>query len=229
MASKVTDKPRLHYWKPIGYFEAKSAINLLMRYEDLVRHFYNFSGGIQAARPIEELIKKDEKKHPWEQIKTEIIKMTSRMHRCFYRIGLSPIISWTSNEREYDYEKHIPKFVDKEHKADIFMDFLFLSQQDSNGLKRQSAYEYIIMNIETAIGEYERIKNKAWKRWFNPLWIIATILRTPISIMEFMGVDSDNEKTSNFIFWLIQALMAILLLLLITRLGLSISYQDILK
>ncbi len=211
----------MNYKRPINYLEAATAIKDLKRYLDLVRHCFNYATDINEAKPLKELISNYDKKRQYQQLTTEIQKMAGVITHRFYRNGLSSKYNVSTEDPEYDSTGKI-KNKREERFVELFLNFDTLVK--AKYIHRQSLYEYTTGIIETVIGDYDRIRLEERKRWLNPVWIIAQVLRIPISIMEYMGINTNDKRTNNFVFWLVQALVLILLLLLLVKLGLSPTY-----
>lgn len=173
------------------------------KYLKLVKHYFNFAGDIIRLEPLETLIPSYDPAHRLTDLRSELNKMSISIHICFVRSGIPT--SYQLEDREFD----------------LFVDFFeVISRQE---VRHQDHRDLVIEALERAQGHYEKIRTR--RRWnlINPVYWIAMLLRIPIAILEFAGVNSDDERTNNLFYWVIQSLMAILLLLLILRLGLPPS------
>lgn len=82
--------------------------------------------------------------------------------------------------------------------------------------------------IDRGIGFYSKRKSIAKLEIFNPLHWIAFFSRIPIIILKIAGIETSNKIISNLYSFTMQGIMAIILALLATKLGISIPWDKIL-
>jgi hypothetical protein len=195
----------MNYIKPIGFFESQRALRSLEKYLDLVRHFFNFGEGIMQAKQLETLIPNFQKEESYFLLRNEILSCSNDVYIRMLRINFQTHLAY--QKVEY-LENGKTKIIKKE--VDMFHNILKL--QSITNLTHQQIYEQLTENLIMAIGFYKKIRSRSWKLWFNPIWIIAYFLRIPISIMEFMGVNVNSDKTNNFVVWIVYTLCGIVYL-----------------
>lgn len=219
MTKKTSEQIRYPYWRPIGYHEAKRALAKIEEYSDLVKLIMptlspEEKEKIQVKYPDYESLDRDS----LVKIRQRLTQMSMPMIIVFNRINLSPLYEHGWNEREYDPDKGRTNIIKKKIIKNLFLD-LFGNPPITN--YRQ--FEFLMEHLEIAKGGYVHIMTMSKKRCLKPTWWIAQIIRIPISIIEYAGVDTQNEETNKMVYWVINVLMGMLLALLIVRLGLPLK------
>lgn len=204
----------------MGYFEARAAAQNLKRYFDLVKVFYRFIEPNERDVILKEYpqFAGDGTVNDNRSIKVELNRLSVRVYWALRRIDAPLDYTIEHTGTEYDIEKH--KNVKTRRNAHVN---IILDQFQPNFHKNINlfdAYEMLVNVMEKAIPLYESIRKSFWKRWINPIWLLAAVLRIPVSVLEYMGIDTSTHQTNKFVYWLIQSIMLIALALLCFRLGL---------
>lgn len=216
--SKEMTPQELPYRKPVAFFEAKNVITVLSRYYDLIRLYSDFSD------PQE---KKEVFKHYPEfktinnktLIKLELNRLSLAAYRALERINAP--LEWTFEREDIEFDYNKGKDVSKVKRTSINLVLdQFMPHYNANA-NHYDAYRGLTSILEQTIPYYEKTARNYWKRWVNPIWWISVILRIPITLIEYMGVDTSTHKINQFIYWLIQALVLVLLSFLCLKIGLS--------
>lgn len=206
-ASEAITENTWHYRYPVGYLASKRAIAELDQYRSLVWHLYGYADDMidnPELIPLEKLIKDYDRKHQRKQIKREIDKMVPIILRRFNYVGAPT---------RYKFSEHgIGKSLDIV--VDIYQDFDFC---------HQLRYEVLVSTIHRVMGYYDYTERIVKRFWFNPLYLLARVINLPITIMVYAGVNVESQKSSSLHYWFLQVLMAILLALLIVKLGISVN------
>lgn len=209
------------YRRPIGYLEARHAAQNLRRYFDLIKLVYSFLNIDER----EEIVKKYPQFKDYNTpngsrlLRTELNRLSIRVYWALLRVNAPLAFTVEHTGTRYDVEKR--KTINTKRKAQVN---LILDQFEPDYHKKidvLDAYEMLVNVMERAIPLYRSIQKNYWKNWVNPIWILATILRIPISLLEYMGIDTRNQQTNKFVYWLIQLIVLIALGLLCVRLRLS--------
>lgn len=207
----------------MGYIEARYAAQNLKRYYDLIRIYYHLTDVSER----EELLKKfpqysqSHTQGGRRLLKIELNRLSVRVYWALLRLHAPLDYTIEHTDTEYDIEKH--KHVKAKRQAHVN---IILDQFQPNFHKDISvleAYEILVNVMEQAIPVYESIQKSYWRNLINPVWVMAMILRIPISLIEHMGVDTSTRETNRFIYWLIHAIVIIALAFLCLKLGLSTS------
>jgi hypothetical protein len=209
------------YRRPMGYFEARASAQNLRRYFDLVKIFYRLTDNGEQ----EEILKKypqfkgDHTLNDNRLIRIELNRLSVRVYWALLRVRAPLEYTVEHTETEYDTEKHKNIKTKRQVHVNIILDqFQPSFHKDINILE---AYEILVNVMEQAVPVYESIQKSYWKNLINPLWVIAMILRIPISLLEHMGINTSSHETNKFIYWLMQSIVLIVLIFLCARLGIS--------
>lgn len=213
------------YRRPIGYFEAKTALAKIDKYFELIK-IDNFT----SLRDQDER-KRLHKKYPelfdkkgisvnYQYTRKEISKLTASVHRALDRINAP--INWRDEKEdiEYDIEKDKNVKNKKVENYNVILDRNYPVFRSKKGL-HDAEVTYPMLEESRAV--YDDAVKNYWKKLINPLWWIAIILRLPISLLEYMGVDTETENVNKFIYWLLQALVLLILSFISLKLGLNIQ------
>jgi len=214
------------YRRPIGYFEARAALERIDRYFELIKidnfttiHDENERKRLQKKYP--ELF--EEKGFPvkYDKARKEISKLTASVYRTLDRINAP--INWRSekDDIEYDIEKHKNVKNKKIENYNVILDRNYPTFRSKKGF-HDAEVTYPMLEESRAV--YDDLVKNFWKKWINPLWWIARILRLPISLLEHMGVDTETENVNKFVYWLLQALVLLILSFVSLKLGLDIQF-----
>ena len=214
------------YRRPIGYFEARAASVRIDRYYELIKidnfptlHDEDERKRLQKKYP--ELFEKKGMHVKYDQTRKEISKLTASVYRTLDRINAP--INWYSekDDIEYDIEKHKNVKSKKVENYNVILDRNYPAFRSKKGF-HDAEVTYPMLEESRAV--YDDIVKKFWKEWINPIWWIARILRLPISLLEYMGVDTETENVNKFVYWLLQALVLLILSFVSLKLGLDIQF-----
>jgi len=219
-------KSETSYRRPIGFFEAKFAAKTLRRYLDMIRldnfvHFHDEEERRALRKGYPQYFQSKKPKMPiYPKVSKEISKLTVIALYVLQRIDAPTDWSSESEEVEFDFNKG--KNVQKSKREDynLIADRQIPVISNKKGFN-DSDTTYPI--LEQSIAYYEHITRNYWKKWINPLWWLAFVLRLPISLLEYMGLDTRTENLNRFIYWFFQALVAAILSLVLVKLGVSLN------
>lgn len=205
----------------MGYFEARTSTQNLKRYFDLIKIFYYFADNSER----EEILKKypqfvgDRTPGDNRSIRTELNRLSVRVYWALLRLHSPLDYTIEHTDTEYDIEKHKNIKTKRRVRVNIILDQF--QPNFHKDISPSEAYEILVNIMEQAIPIYESIQKSFWRNLINPVWIVAMILRVPISLLEYMGIDTNNHETNKLVYWLIQSIVLIALAFLCLKLGLS--------
>jgi len=222
----MSDHPTIQsYRRPIGYFEAKTALRMIDKYYELIKidnfttlHDQYERNKLQEKYP--ELFDENGVGVNNQAARKEISKLTASVYHALKRIN-APIY-WRSEKEnlEYDFEKQKKVMKKKVEKYNVILDRNYPIFRSKKGF---GDIEVTYPMLEESRAVYSDVVNNYWKRLVNPLWWIASMLRLPISLLEYMGVNTETESVNKFVYWLLQLLVLIILSFISLKLGLNIQ------
>jgi hypothetical protein len=92
-----------------------------------------------------------------------------------------------------------------------------------------SFFELLQRVIEEGIGAYESRMEVARSERYNPLVWVASIIRIPITIMEYAGIIPDNLIIARVFSLALQLLMFLILLFVAVRMGVGIPWEALVR
>lgn len=204
---------------PPSYWSCKNRLNILRRYQDIVRHKEGWAHDIEHACPLEELI--PEAKSATDRFilfDREINRLTPLVHWALNEVGV--LTGIVSIRREPSLGEHgvIEREVTEKH--DIILDYLDLGHQ-------QRTYELLMRSLERGIGIYQSRMKIAYRELFNPIVWFAYLIRIPIAVMEHAGISPTERLVAGFYSVVIRILMFLVLLFTAIKLGISIPWADL--
>lgn len=216
-----------HYRRPIGLLEAILADRLLSYYKDLVLlQSYTFFSDMEERGRLSEKYKNlfnvDEINPRFNIVNKEINRVTARVHGTLRRVNAPTRWSSTTKELEYDFEKRHNVTTKNKHSFDVIIDRQYPQYTKHRGFDDLGL---TIPMLEQSIGLYKAIWHRYWMRLLNPIWWIAFVARLPISLMEYMGINTETESINRFIYWLVQALMVLILSIVALKLGIKVNFS----
>jgi hypothetical protein len=218
--SNDKEKRRLHLPAP-DYFQCKRSLGRLRRFLDLVRHHHRFYD-VQLALPVEQLLPPGTPQpQQYDAVQREINKLIPLVHSDLSRIGLRP--SFARQEIEFDVERMTNRQV--ERRFDVMVYFFALSDRSS-----AAWHDAVNRVIEQAISVYETYEGIGKRRMWNPFYWLARLTHFPISFLEWAGL-ANEETSAGLVKWygrLAGALVLAVLVLLATKLGLSVPWEKLL-
>jgi hypothetical protein len=217
----MSDHPAIQsYRRPIGYFEAKTALRKIDKYYELIKidnfttlHDQDERKKLQKQYP--ELFEENGIGVNYQATRKEISKLTVNVYHALVRINAP--INWRNEKEdlEYDFEKQ-----KKVEKYNVILDRNYPIFRNKKGF---GDIEVTYPMLEESRAVYSGILKNYWKRLVNPLWWIASLLRLPISLLEYMGVNTETESVNKFVYWLLQLLVLIILSFISLKLGLNLQ------
>lgn len=213
------------YRRPISYFEARTALEKIDKYFELIKidNFTTLHDQDERKRlqkKYSELFENNSTSVNYQNTRKEISKLTVSVHRALKRINAP--INWRDEKEDivYDIEKHKNVKNKKVENYNLILDRSYPVFRNKKGF-HDTEVTYPMLEESRAV--YDDFTKNYWKKLINPLWWIASILRLPISLLEHMGVDTETENVNKFIYWLLQALVLIILSFLSIKLRLNIQ------
>src|SRR5712692_2100369 len=210
-----------------GYLECARRIEILKRFQDLVRHRERWAHQIGFARPLEELLPEGTTElTQWEVIDQQISRLQPVVGAFLALAGIGTVFTFL--EPSFDREKS-RVVMDPAGHYDVILQYFELPQGDL-GRARQAWFEKVMNVLEQGIGVYEARRARALREKFNPLAWVAGILRFPVIVLGRAGLLDTEEGPSMVLrgyFWLVRVLFLMILTLLAARLGLSTPWQRI--
>lgn len=210
---------------PPGYFACKTIIKDLQKFQDLVRHHQRRAHQIGFARPLPELIPGLKEKDPStpELIKREINRLIPIVRRYLKVAGIEHQIQirHTQEQREYDFEKNIPKFIAKERQYDLIRDYFEIPHSGAS-------FDLVMSALDRGIGYYSDRQKWALIEMFNPIFWIAFTLRIPFLVLQFAGIETEGKILAGIYGFLIKTIMMLILVLIAAKLGISIPWERLL-
>jgi hypothetical protein len=230
-----------------GYFDCKRRLKRLKRFQDLVRHREKWAHQIDLAPPLKDLIpelyrdvRPEERSGlmpnlTQEQIRAvrepvlldkEINKLIPMVRAYLNVVDVSTRFEFRHREREFDMTQGKTVPHETVTQFDIVGDY-FRLPRDGTG----RTFEDLIGVVNQAIGIYEARQRVAKVELFNPLVWLATILSAPLYILDRAGFDQSPQAIQSGVFqvyaWFIRMLVAVVLVLLAVKLGISVPWNQI--
>ncbi|HEY1085228.1 MAG TPA: hypothetical protein VGE34_00695 [Candidatus Saccharimonadales bacterium] len=214
--SETDDRP---YQKPLGFIQSILASYRIRKFRDYVK----LSAWAHIdSEERENLKKRYEKFFAKDKVKIKLVQeeIDKIFIPVFHSLKLiNAPLEWVTSKVDDVYDEEKEKYVKKNitRKYNIVVDMACLN------LPRMTSSKFAILDhiLIQAEAQYAR----AWKRYlfliFNPIWIIARILRIPIGVMERMGVDTRNRHINKLVYWFIQAIVLIALTVVAIQLGIK--------
>ena len=212
-----------HLRRP-GYWRCRQVLRRLHEFQDLVRHRERWAPDIEIARPLEELLPKGTDISPANGFR--VIQLIERQINRLIPIVSRNLLRGGINTRIRCRVRNHPQ--DEWREVDLVLGY-FERLPDGG---QQERYERLMRCLEAGIGVYEERQRGAKRDSLNPVHWLALILRLPITIMESAGLITTHEEHSRFVrvyAWLMQVVMLLLLIMLATKLGISIPWGGVLK
>jgi hypothetical protein len=212
------------YRRPIGFFEAYAASKRIQRFHDLIR-IENFTyiqyedERLRLQNQYKDLFEANNIQPKYEWIRKEINFLTAHVYFNLRRINAPTRWSANTHELEYDYDKNRSAKKKKTENFDVVLDRQFPVYRTKKGFNDADT-TYPMLEQSQAV--YDYIWKHYWFKIINPVWWLAFVLRLPISLMHFMGVDTETANMNRFTYWLVQAIVLIILSFIALKLGLKV-------
>jgi len=229
-----TERIRVERRHPLpGYFECRRQIELLQRFQDLVRYQswgYGKHEVAMFARPLEELLPPHggDVKDSTALLRQETLQSIPRVTMALNHAGLSARMTYTKYKHKYDMEKQELVETPVSTSYHAIEDYYRLPETFES-------FEMLMEIINKGIGYYKYRMNAAFWELFNPLVWIAKLLHMPLFVLE--RAELLDEKTPSiwlkFFEWALRGAWLVILFLvaslLAQRLGVSIPWEVILS
>lgn len=218
------------YRRPIGFFEAMAALKKIDKYSELIKvdNFTTFHYDQEERKRLKEKYVAffDEKGIGvnYQLTRKEISKLTASVHRALERINAP--LNWREEKEDLEYDSEKIKNVKNKKVVNynVILDRNYPVYRSKKGFNDNDV-TYPMLEESRAV--YDDIVRNYWKKLINPLWWIALVLRLPISLLEYMGVETETENINKFVYWLLQALVLLLLSFASLKLGLNIQLPSL--
>jgi len=123
------------------------------------------------------------------------------------------MISTAISDRSRDI-KDPHTFVEKTY--NLFFNYQELMSKDHPSANR---FNMTLDSLDQTIGYFKELRFRTFLGFFNPLKVIASILKMPISILEYMGFDIRGNIGEKLLTIIIQAIWIVFLTILSLRFG----------
>ncbi|HSX05963.1 MAG TPA: hypothetical protein VLF69_05825 [Candidatus Saccharimonadales bacterium] len=193
---------------PIGLLQAHVAVRQLERYMALVTLYmerFLDDTSLDTAPPIGKLIKNYDEKKRRNLLRRELCKLSDAVNKSAKRAGVQ--VRYRRGEGE------------KEVGINIFLDFFNVPESE-----RHIQYNTTRTTVYRAIGVYQRERLKGLWNIINPVYWLSVILNVPVHILSRAGIDVETSRTYKMHYWILQSLMAILLIFLIYKIGVPTNF-----
>lgn len=212
-----------HYRRPIGFLEALNASRRIQKYHDLIMienfsYIHDEDERNRLRKDYAHLFESDKPQPKYEKLRKEINKLTVQVYWSLRRINAPTRWREDTEELEYDLDKHRNTKNKKTENFDVILDRQYPVYRNKKGFK-DAETTYPILEQSKSV--FDSIWKKYWMRLVNPLWWIAFVLRLPISLIEYMGVDTETTNVNKFIYWFVQAIVLLVLSFIALKLGIN--------
>lgn len=215
------------YRRPIGFFEAFAAAKRIQKFHDLIM-IENFSyihyeeERKRLQNKYVQLFEDNQLQPKYEKLRKEINILTAHVYFNLRRINAPTRWRSDTHELEYDYDKHRTAKKKNTENFDVVLDRQFPVYRTKKGFNDADT-TYPMLEQSQAV--YDYMWRHFWVKIINPIWWLAFVLRLPISLMHFMGVDTETANMNRFTYWLVQAIVLIILSFIALKLGINISFR----
>lgn len=212
-----------HYRRPIGFLEALFASRRIQKYQDLIMienitFIHDQDDRDRLQKSYADLFEEGKPVPNYERLRKEINKLTVSVYHNLRRINAPTRWREDTEELEYDIEKHRNVKNKKTENYDVILDRQYQVFRGKKGFKdTDSTYPM----LEQSKAVYDQVWKSYWLRIINPLWWIAFVLRLPISLLEYMGVNTETADINKFVYWLIEAIVLLILGFVALKLGIK--------
>lgn len=183
-------------------FECFRTVNQLRTLKDLMRHQQRWTPEINRARSLVDL-GLDPKSHYLDsQLDEKINNLIPIVAKAAARARVGTTLR--KQEREYD----------------LFQNYEELRLKDDPTAR---TFQFTVAAIDRVVGVYKEARTRKLLGLLNPLRLIAHVIRTPITIIEYMGFDAEADLAMRILTYAIQVLWTVVLTLGATRLGIDIK------
>jgi len=217
-------KPRV-FLPPPGFFSCKRRVEILKRYQNLIRHRERWAPEMEFTTPIEKDIPDikptTDPYHRMMLIEREISRLVVPVHHMLNQVGICTAVVRTPLDPLAPADDAKPS-----RSYDIIADYFHLQ---SIGTGQQRNFELLMRMLEQGIGAYQMRQERAFRDLFNPLFWVAMVVRSPIWVLERAGVAHDEQMRTLIVGIygrLIYSLIIILLGLAIVRQGI-LTWKDV--
>lgn len=189
----------------ISIFECFWVITKLEKLKDLFRHESRWAHQIELARPLKKLGIKEDDQYRFVKIKEKISKLIPIAVVSARETGI-----WANIVvKKKKVGVYPPKYEDENFNVFFNHDAL-MSIDESNAHN----FELTIDILNEIIGCYLELRTRKLIRLLNPLRLVASILRIPVTIIEYMGFEIEGTFAEKVLSHTLQAAMGLLLFIL---------------
>ena len=201
MKANAPQRPRA-----ISLFENWRTIRQLEKLRDLIRHDNGRAHQINLARPLKKLgiNEKDPNRH--QEIRSKINSLIPIAQRSAAQAQVSTGIIVTEKKvgiSPIEYE---------DIHYDLFIHYHTLMSEDYRSTIR---FDMTIDVLDQVIGYYKEVRYRRLINLLNPLRIVASILRIPISVLEYMGFDARGTAANTVLSIIIRFIWILFLAILV--------------
>jgi hypothetical protein len=209
---------------PLSYWGCKRRIQILRRYQDLVRHRERQPPDIQFAEPLENLIgpfkNAIERMHFLDQ---EIARLSLPVHHILNELGISTVVTRGIGKPQVgDAGIDHPQ---EEEKYDIVGNYL---DGRVGSLEGQYSFDLLMRMVEEGIGVYQLRQEMAFRELFYPTVWLAYLVRLPLNVFERAGLVPEDKTVVDIYAKILILVTAVLLALIALKFGIQIPWKEIL-
>lgn len=204
-----------------SYFYCRYAIRRLQYFQDLVKHDRGRED-TEDAKPLKELLPKNipENKHRIA-IDRQINKLIPSIEDVLLKAHINTGIVSQRAEQEFNYDKIRIEYKKVEEEYDSISNYFEIPHT-------YDAHRLLMQALERGIGFYEDRQRGALLDLINPLAWIAWFIRLPFWILGRAGMEDKNIVVDLYK-WLIRIIMFVILAFIMTKLGISIPWAELIK
>jgi hypothetical protein len=196
--------------RPPSLVDCIRTIKQLERLKDLIRHQHRWAH--QTPRRSLEVLGIESS----SQLRTEINKLLPIARRAAFKAQVSTQVVTQERQRPFVDGKY------KDTTYDLFVNYDRVLEKDGPSA---GWFDLVLDSLDQAIGWYEDRRRRLLLQLFNPLRLIAHLLRVPVTVLEYMGFDATGSFGQQALSVTIQIIWTLLLLAL-ASLGLKPSILD---
>jgi hypothetical protein len=164
-----------------GFWRCRRTINRLLRFQHLVQQHDKWGSHMEYPPPLEKLIGKEwMEKNPEIETERQMSKIAPQVARDLGLAGIS---------------HHVKLDLSGEERLlSLVTDYLAFPQE-----ARSRKFKSLMQRLDMTVGQYEERQHHAILDWFNPLFWAASLLRMPVTILEYAGLITTVEHHSSWI------------------------------
>lgn len=184
--------------KPISLFECIITINRLKLLKNLIRHAHRWAHQIDLAPPLKKIGINEKDPHRHVLIREKINNLLPIAERATHIAKVRTVIRTKEQDLSDDLKL-------KNAEYDIFINYDVVSKDGPS----VHHFDLVLDTLDRTIGVFREIRFRRITDF--PIWLIAFILRIPITIIEYMGFDTKSNVVEKVLSFVIQAIWLIAL------------------